>query len=84
MHVLLKRDLAETPKLHFQNNHLGMVWPGFPSSLISGFSSPLAFRGLIYRHEISSDLSVSWYNRYLKPIKHNHSRLEVSRVFDLM
>lgn len=55
--MMLKRDLAETPLLHFQNNHLGMVWPGFPDSLVSGFSSPLAFRGLIYRHEISGDLS---------------------------
>lgn len=55
--MMLKRDLAETPLLHFQNNHLGMVWPGFPNSLIPGFSSPLAFRALIYRHEISGDLS---------------------------
>lgn len=57
MHMMLKKDLAKTPLLHFQNHHLGMVWPGFLNSLISGFSSPLAFRGLIYRHEITGDLS---------------------------
>lgn len=29
MHVMLKRDLAEMPKLHFQNAPSWVVWPGF-------------------------------------------------------
>lgn len=56
MHMTLKRDIAEIPKLHFQSNHLWMVWPGFPDLLVSGFSSPLSFRDLIYRFEISDSL----------------------------
>lgn len=62
----VKKESAEIPKLMFQNHHLGMVWPGFPNSLIAGCST-LAFRGFsFYRHEISSDSSNRCDHRELK------------------